>query len=315
MKRTVMLFVLAILCAALLAGCGCKHEIWNAANCETPKTCAECGETEGEALGHKWVDADCETAKTCSVCNKTEGEALGHTWVDADCETPKTCSVCNKTEGAALGHTWVDATTEAPKTCTTCQKTEGERIITDPRFTTAACQQLFGTWANTATFTGEMMGMEGFEGTMDVTFLITFSNDGVMSMEVDVHITDEFYALLKVYVMESIYAELEYSGISREDADEYFKVNAGMSIEEYVDESLEMVDFETLYDALTYKYNYYVDGDTIYAGLNWNLLEPMQFTLQDGKLEMEGYAEFIGVEEAIFVRVKDLNGNSISVVA
>ena len=31
------------------------------------------------ASGHTWVAADCDTPKTCSVCNETEGEALGHT--------------------------------------------------------------------------------------------------------------------------------------------------------------------------------------------------------------------------------------------
>ena len=44
-----------------------------------------CGETEGEALGHKWNDATCTTPKTCSVCGETEGDALGHDFVDGKC--------------------------------------------------------------------------------------------------------------------------------------------------------------------------------------------------------------------------------------
>ena len=105
----------------------CKHD-FKAATCTSPKTCDLCGETEGEALGHTWVDANCTAPKTCSVCSETEGEALGHTWVDANCTTPKTCSVCSETEGEALGHTWKDATTEAPKTCESCDATEGDPL-------------------------------------------------------------------------------------------------------------------------------------------------------------------------------------------
>ena len=105
-----------------------KHEhVWMDATCESPKTC-ECGETEGEALGHNWSDATCETAKTCTVCGKTDGEALGHTWADATCDTPKTCSVCKKTEGAALGHKWTAASCDAAKACSVCGKTDGSAL-------------------------------------------------------------------------------------------------------------------------------------------------------------------------------------------
>ena len=116
MKKIVVLLTLLLLGALLLTGCGCKHENWVAANCETPKTCADCGETQGEALGHNWKDAACEKAKTCALCGETEG--------------------------SALGHSWQEATTEAPKTCSNCGKTEGEKIITDPRFHTTACAPL-----------------------------------------------------------------------------------------------------------------------------------------------------------------------------
>ncbi|MBE6908098.1 MAG: hypothetical protein E7474_00615 [Ruminococcaceae bacterium] len=34
---------------------------------------------------HKWQAADCTTPKTCTVCGKTEGEALGHDFVDNVC--------------------------------------------------------------------------------------------------------------------------------------------------------------------------------------------------------------------------------------
>ena len=71
---------------------------------EKTYTCTVCGYSRTEEVeklehNHTWVNADCDTPKTCSVCQETEGEALGHNWVNADCDTPKTCSVCQATEG------------------------------------------------------------------------------------------------------------------------------------------------------------------------------------------------------------------------
>ena len=43
--------------------------------CTEPGKCS-CGDTQGEALGHDWVDATYTAPKTCSVCGETEGEAL-----------------------------------------------------------------------------------------------------------------------------------------------------------------------------------------------------------------------------------------------
>ena len=46
----------------------CAHETWNAATCITPKTCAACGVTEGEAdpAAHNYVDG------ACKYCNAAE---------------------------------------------------------------------------------------------------------------------------------------------------------------------------------------------------------------------------------------------------
>jgi len=57
---------------------------------------------------HEWIDATCTAPKTCSLCGETEGEALGHTYVDGICsacgaEKPagptKIDSVANLTAG------------------------------------------------------------------------------------------------------------------------------------------------------------------------------------------------------------------------
>lgn len=128
MKKRFLTLLLAVLCVILLTACGeCDHD-WEKATCEEPKTCSECGETKGKALGHTWVEATCEEPKTCSECGKTKGEALDHDWMDATCEEPKTCYACGETEGEALDHDWEDATYDAPKTCRNCGETEGDPL-------------------------------------------------------------------------------------------------------------------------------------------------------------------------------------------
>ena len=61
------------------------HEhAWSDATCEEPAKC-ECGETQGEALGHKLADATCTEPAKCTVCNKTLAEALGHSFAFGKC--------------------------------------------------------------------------------------------------------------------------------------------------------------------------------------------------------------------------------------
>ena len=105
--------------------CGAKETLpiepiphsWKAATCESPKTCSNCGKTEGSALGHSWTEATCTSPKTCSRCRKTEGGFLGHDWKEATCTSPKTCLRCGKAEGALASHKVVDYK------CSVCGKT------------------------------------------------------------------------------------------------------------------------------------------------------------------------------------------------
>lgn len=98
------LLSIIILLTLFLTGCSHEHT-WKEATCTEPKTCIECGEKEGVALGHVWVDASCEEPKHCTRCGLKDGEVLGHTWVEANCFDAKKCSRCGKTEGNPLGHT------------------------------------------------------------------------------------------------------------------------------------------------------------------------------------------------------------------
>lgn len=306
MKKSVLI-VLIVLCALLLASC-CKHEIWNDANCELPKTCAECGETEGEPLGHSWVDATCTAPKTCSVCQKTEGEALGHNWADATCEAPKTCQRCSLTEGEALGHTWEDATTETPKTCTVCAKTEGERIITDPRFTTAACKPFFGKWVFSLQITGDMMDLKDFTGYLDTHIYLDFSNDGKLAISVDAKESENFDALLKQYMIDMFYAECEAQNISKAAADAEMLASFKMTTEEYFETIVKSVDFTAMFDGLNEEGCYYVDGNTLYTADAWKKnMESNTFRFDGETLILEGLTDDLGVTEARFTRVPEEN--------
>ena len=127
--KIIILILVLINCALFYAIIALwhRHE-WSDATCMEPMTCAECGKTKGESLGHTWVKATCTDPRTCSVCGETEGEPNGHKWENATCITPKTCRVCGKTEGEPNGHKWEDATCTEAKTCSVCGETEGDPL-------------------------------------------------------------------------------------------------------------------------------------------------------------------------------------------
>lgn len=83
----------------------CTHKLWANATCTSPRTCKNCGKTEGEPLGHEWEEATCTVPKTCQRCGKTEGEPLGHqlgSWttevdyVDATSKEIRECEKCGE---------------------------------------------------------------------------------------------------------------------------------------------------------------------------------------------------------------------------
>ena len=296
--KKIVLFSIMLALVLTMAACGCKHETWNAADCVTPKTCAECGEIEGEALGHTWVDADCVTPKTCSVCKQTEGTALGHDWAEADCENPKTCKACKLTEGEALGHDWADATTEAPKTCTRCEKTEGERIVTDPRFTTANNQQLFGVWKAEMTET-----VPEYDFVLTMYTYMEFNNDGTMKIKIEVKDSEAFRDAILQATVDATYAEMAAAGYNKESADQQFKAAYGMGVEDYMREviaSMDMNELMGITDAISYVY--YAEGDKIYSGISWNLeLTEETYKLEDGVLYL---SQGDSTEPMAFTRVE-----------
>ena len=76
----------AVLRPSMVLDLPCEHE-WTEATCFDPKTCTRCGETEGEALGHKWTDdQDTLCDNGCGTIREIEVEA------DPDIELKKTSS-------------------------------------------------------------------------------------------------------------------------------------------------------------------------------------------------------------------------------
>lgn len=309
MKKRILILALALVCMLALTGCFCQHEVWLEATCDAPKTCESCGKTEGEALGHVWLAATCDTPRTCDTCGVTSGEAKGHSWAEADCTDPKKCENCGLTEGEALGHDWQEATTETPKTCLRCDLTEGERIITDPRFTTAAASGLFGKWGCIIDVTGEMMDLEGFEGSIPFRFCLEFKNDGTMSVSMQIPDEEAFMDAILDYAAESVYRDLEAQGISRDAADNLFQSQYGMSIQDYLRESMGQMDVAALMDSFLASFTpgavYYVDGDTLYLGMSWEAnMEPTGYTLEGDSLIIDSFNQEFGFD-AVFYPVED----------
>lgn len=308
MKKLLLLTIL-VLCMALLTGCFCKHETWHDATCETPKTCAECGETEGEALGHVWLAATCETPKTCEQCGLTDGEAKGHAWVDATCETPKTCTNCSLTEGDALGHAWQDATTEAPKTCSTCALTEGERIITDERFTTAATAELQGKWGIEFSLTAEDLGIQELEDPLVFVFVLEFCNDGNLKMYETVTDEKAFWDVIIDIYVETMYAEFAVQGLDRAAAEQAMIDAYGMGVEEYLHKAMEGVSIneimESIMGSVTSQGVYYVENGKLYSGFSWESeMDEDEFTVDGDKLYIDALTESLGLEGP-FLRIAD----------
>lgn len=305
MKKNIFVLILALAMVLTMAACGCKHETWNEANCTTPKTCAECGETEGEALGHVWAAATCDAPKTCETCGLTEGEPKGHDWQDATCVMPKMCVSCKLTEGEALGHTWQEATTEAPKTCEGCGLTEGERIVTDARFTTEDNKHLFGTWVARVVAPAEDLTAElglALEGELAILYFVEFQNNGTMTLSIKPEDMEAFNQMVIAATVEESYAAMEAEGYSRTQADEAFQEVYGMTIPEYVESQLAGLDMSYIFDMMKINFVYYAKGEVIYLGMGWESeMEADKYRLEDGTL----YLPVISDEETPFTPYVD----------
>lgn len=279
MRQNIFILTLALTMLMVLTGCGCDHE-WNAATCITPKTCV--------------------------LCNETEGEALGHTWEAATCLEPEKCSVCHETKGEALGHNWEDATTEAPKTCTNCQTTEGSKLNTDPRFTTASTKELYGKWACEMTYTDEMMGTTGYLDELSCTMHYEFSNVGDLICTVDIHDQHAYLEAMKKMTRDVTIQTLAYQGFSESQVDEVMKAAYGMTLDEYVNKSIEAIDLDEIFGAARLDWVYYVGQNGLYSSDSWlGEFQCEEYMLEGDTLTIQ-LAEPLGdLETLVLTRVEE----------
>ena len=213
------------------------------------------------------------------------GCGCNHEWKDANCGAPKTCALCGLTEGEKTGaHTWEDATTEAPKTCSVCGLTEGERIMTDERFTTAACKDLFGTWNGELEVTAQQMGLDA-NGTVTLCYEMSFSNDGKMAVKSQLKDVNEYADLM----INTMYQSLADQGLSREDADKAMQNVYGQTVTEYCMSIAEGVDNEL--KALSANYVYYVEDGKLYSAASW------EAEMGEDEIRLENGVLYMPVEE------------------
>jgi len=305
MRKICLSITLVLVMLLVLAGCGCEHD-WLEANCTTPKTCSLCEATEGTPLGHSWLAASCDMPKHCENCDATEGEALGHTWEDATCIVPKKCSTCHATEGTVLGHDWEDATTEAPKTCKICQITEGEKITTDVRFTTASTKHLHGKWGCDVVLPGELIGTTGYLDEVPCTLIYEFCNDGNLLQSVEIHDRLAFMEGMKKLTLDATYLNFAQMGASKEVADQAILAETGMTMEEYISLTVDAIDLDDIFGAMTTDGVYYVSENRMYQALSWyNEFESSDYTLEDGILIIEKDVLEEGGEPLQFKRLED----------
>ena len=305
--RKIWMPVLVLAMVFTMAACGCDHD-WKAADCVNPKTCKLCQDTVGTPAGHAWAAATCVAPRTCVICNLTEGAALDHSWVEASCAMPKHCETCDLKEGDALEHVWLDVTTEAPKTCENCGKTEGERIITDPRFHTAATRDLYGEWIMEMKLTAELLDLPGFPDGSTIDLIVTFGNEG--TMKVAVGTTGSFLAAIKQYRVDKIYAEYADKGVDRAAVDTTFLEKHQMSVQDYVDAEIEKVDFDQLYESIFESAKiggvYYVENGLLYTGSDWDAdLTGETYTVDGDTLVVDSLSEVLGIEGS-FTRVTEV---------
>lgn len=125
MKRT---YLLLLIPALLLAGCGHKHTPGPEADCTADQICTECGELLTPAIGHNpGVTASCTEPQVCTLCGTVLAEALGHEpGPAATCTEPRVCTRCGVVLEDSIGHTEQENGCTGPVTCSVCGEVLGE---------------------------------------------------------------------------------------------------------------------------------------------------------------------------------------------
>jgi len=130
-SKYIIFAVVALLFVGLIIGISqcereCKHE-WKEATCTEPKTCAKCGETEGNRLWHDYV-GNCEEYGRCTRCGDTLPTKYSHRY-KGNCEEHGTCIDCGKTSPETLTHIWNGDIHTGAMSCSRCEKSITDKDI------------------------------------------------------------------------------------------------------------------------------------------------------------------------------------------
>ena len=224
-------------------------------------------------------------------------------WIDATCTTSRICAECGEAEGVPLGHVWQPRTTEVPETCSRCAETRGERIITDPRFTTASTIDYYGTWKGTSSISGNLI-VEGLDATTPAEVTITLSNDSTLKLELKATEAEAFLKAAREFFHAQL--EAEAAGLTQFTFAEYMAIVYEMTPAEYVQKQLDILDLSTLTQGYTLDGVYYIDGDQFYIGLGWEAdLNAFTFQREGDTLVLQGDITGLGQEITNLTRVAE----------
>ena len=158
----------------------------------------------------------------------------------------------------------------------------GSLVDSSAKFDPAACGPLFGTWQGGYTIDGSMVG-SNLDIRCDVT--MTFDDQGMLYSYMAINMED-----MKLATIDALYTMYLSYGYSREEIDQLFQSEMGMTVEEYVILSLESMDVMETTQSLWEVY--YVEDGLLYTGTSWtSYMESTAFSLDGDTLTLSGSSE------------------------
>lgn len=127
-------------------------------------------------------------------------------------------------------------------------------------------EEIVGSWVTEIYLNGETAGLEGFEPEVGIPIMLTFSDDGEITIEAYEDAADETSEALneavEEYLTDMLYEQFTSQGYSKEEVDAMIQESTGMSMEEYVADAVAELDlYDEFVSALDSEGEYEVDDD------------------------------------------------------
>ena len=216
MKQIVLIFLCLLLILPMLYSC--KETEPTAGDGSRPEGALLLdGEHETELENaepvhvHSWLTADCQTPITCSDCGETVGAPLAHTWEEANYQEPQICLICGEIGEDVLTPGWMEFE-DVPLVLELLENEtngENEMIAGEP-------QILLAWWLDNSPvgeievvdyrvfkYDEKFEAKEGYEYRV-ATFLLTFTDRSAFN-----HSTFQNFVLLDFYVLNIALDEAE----------------------------------------------------------------------------------------------------------